>query len=233
MTFISQIANPYAPLLRYAASQRPPTRLLIITKLFPDEISEYPSATVFTVNPFSPDGASSLLRYRGVDQLSESLQRELIAKTGALPLAISLFCVLVNEFGRDPKSLLEGTWSEIARLKHWFDELSSSITTEAAKLLNLLSLTEGPFDGVLLESFVENFWACKKDRWLTSINSRKHFSSSNMEVIGGKFMISSLACVLAVWMGRSRRQATMFWQRTLIEFQEDGMLQGLTGLSFN
>jgi AAA domain len=49
-----QLANreTYFPLLRYAASQRPPTTVLIITRLYPEEISEYPSVTVFSVEDF-------------------------------------------------------------------------------------------------------------------------------------------------------------------------------------
>ncbi|MGY8669294.1 NB-ARC domain-containing protein [Bradyrhizobium sp. UFLA05-109] len=136
----------YLPLLRAAARQSPPTKLVLISRLYPDELVGQPSTAVFHLGLFTEEEAATLVQQRGLPNLPSELLKELWTKTGGLPLAITWFCTLVKEFGYAPRTALTGELAGIDRLRQWFQEINSLVSEEAAKLLRLLSLTDGSFD---------------------------------------------------------------------------------------
>lgn len=141
------------PLLSLAASYGGPAQLVLVSRIIPDEALALPGIAVHSIADFKEDEAAALLRQRGVDDLESSMLRELIEKTGALPLAMALFCGLIS-VGANPRDLLDGELIEAERLKKWFDELGRMLSARAMRLLGFLSIIDGPFDEAIAEMFL-------------------------------------------------------------------------------
>jgi ATP/maltotriose-dependent transcriptional regulator MalT len=136
----------YLPLLNAALRQKPPAKLILVSRLYPDELLGNSAARVFHLGAFDEEETSSLLKQRGLTNVSAEIIEELWRKTGGLPLAMTLFCTLVVDFSYAANDLLVGDLTGIDRLKQWFEEINSLVTADAARLLKLLSLTDGSFD---------------------------------------------------------------------------------------
>jgi tetratricopeptide (TPR) repeat protein len=141
------------PLLSLAASSGGPAHLVLVSRIVPDEALALPGVTIHSIADFTENETSALLGQRGVVGLDASLVRDLIQKTGALPLAMALFCGLINS-GADARGLLDGELIEAERLKRWFDELSRMLSPRAIRLLGFLSLIDGPFDEFIPHMFL-------------------------------------------------------------------------------
>ncbi len=141
------------PLLSLAASSGGPAHLVLVSRIIPDEALALPGVTVHSVANFNEEEATALLGQRGVVGLDADMVSTLVLKTGALPLAMALFCGLIN-LGADARGLLEGELIEAERLKKWFDELSGMLSARAMRMLGSLSLVEGPFDELIAHMFL-------------------------------------------------------------------------------
>jgi tetratricopeptide (TPR) repeat protein len=141
------------PLVSLAASSGGPARLVLISRIIPHEALALPGVTIHSIADFTEDESTALLGHRGIVDLDASIVRTLIQKTGALPLAMALFCGLIN-LGADAHGLLDGELIEAERLKKWFDELSRMLTPRAIRLLGFLSLIDGPFDEPIAHMFL-------------------------------------------------------------------------------
>jgi tetratricopeptide (TPR) repeat protein len=141
------------PLVSLAASSGGPARLVLISRIIPHEALALPGVTIHSIADFTEDESTALLSHRGIVDLDTSIVRALVEKTGALPLAMALFCGLIN-LGADARDLLDGELIEAERLKKWFDELSRMLTPRAMRLLGFLSLIDGPFDEPIAHMFL-------------------------------------------------------------------------------
>jgi tetratricopeptide (TPR) repeat protein len=141
------------PLVALAASSGGPARLVLISRIIPHEALALPGVTIHSIADFTEDESTALLSHRGIVDLDISIVRALVQKTGALPLAMALFCGLIN-LGADARDLLDGELIEAERLKKWFDELSRMLTPRAIRLLGFLSLIDGPFDEPIPHMFL-------------------------------------------------------------------------------
>jgi tetratricopeptide (TPR) repeat protein len=133
------------PLLSLAASYGGPAHLVLVSRIVPDEALTLPGVSTHPIEDFTADETNALLSQRGIVGIDTSMVRVLIQKTGALPLAMALFCGLIN-LGAMASDLLDGDLLEAERLKKWFDELSRMLSSRAIRLLGFLSLIDGPFD---------------------------------------------------------------------------------------
>ena len=141
------------PLVSLAASSGGPARLVLISRIIHHEALALPGVTIHSIADFTEDESNALLGHRGIVDLDTSIVRALVQKTGALPLAMALFCGLIN-LGADARDLLDGELIEAERLKKWFDELSRMLTPRAIRLLGFLSLIDGPFDEPIAHMFL-------------------------------------------------------------------------------
>lgn len=138
--------NSYGLLVKYAASQRPPARVIFISKILLPDILSRPTIGGVTVDGFQTEDISAYLKLHGVADADGEIASALSAKTNSLPLAVSLFVALVAKFDRDPAVLLGNSSSGTDLLRGWFNDLNGLVHPSAVKLLNLLSLCEGDFD---------------------------------------------------------------------------------------
>jgi hypothetical protein len=95
------------PLVKAAAYRAGSVKLLLITKVFPDELSELAEVEILSITSFNDKQTQNLIDARGISLHNEITVHRLIQKTGGLPFAISLFCSLVR-FGLSPDDLLNG-----------------------------------------------------------------------------------------------------------------------------
>lgn len=141
------------PLLTLATSQDAPARVVLISRILPDEVVALPGVVVHPIADFTENEAARLIERRGGRSLDSAVLRDLVAKTGALPLAMALFCGLVS-LGANPRMLLDGELLEAERIKRWFDELTGMLSSRAVRLLGFLSLVEGSFDEAVVQMFL-------------------------------------------------------------------------------
>ena len=80
-----------------------------------------------------------------VDPLNDWID-ELIQKTDGIPQALSIFLILVEEYGRSPYDLLKGAFLNYDRLRIWFKEVLDNLEDLDIKLLYRLSVCEEPFN---------------------------------------------------------------------------------------
>jgi len=126
---------------------RAPANLLLVSRLYVDLLRNLSQIGHVEVGGFDANEMQAFLYKRQVRGLSQSIIEDLIEKTDGLPLAASLFASLVRPpYERPPKSLLSGTLVNDDRLKEWFDELLMRLDPEERKLLNALSVCDGPFN---------------------------------------------------------------------------------------
>jgi tetratricopeptide (TPR) repeat protein len=141
------------PLLSLAASYGGPAHLVLVSRIVPDQALALPGVRIHSIADFTEKEATTLLGQRGVSRLDAAIVRALVQKTGALPLAMALFCGLVN-LGADANDLLAGELIEAERLKKWFDELGGMLSPRAIRLLGFLSLIDGSFDEPIANMFL-------------------------------------------------------------------------------
>jgi tetratricopeptide (TPR) repeat protein len=157
------------PLLSLTASYGGPAHLVLVSRIIPDEALTLPGVTVHSIADFTEEETTALLGQRGVVGLDASIVRALIQKTGALPLAMALFCGLIN-LGADARDLLDGELIEAERLKKWFDELGRMLNPRAVRLLGFLSLIDGPFDEPIAHMFLSGAAAADIRREFRSLH---------------------------------------------------------------
>lgn len=157
------------PLLSLAAAQGRPALLVIVSRIVPDEALSLPGTVIHSVANFTKEEANALLAQRGLVGLGDSVVFELVKKTGALPLAMALFCGLMV-LGANPRDLLSGDLIEAERLKKWFDELGRMLSRHATRLLGLLSLIDGPFDEPVAHMFLSGLMESDVRREFRSLN---------------------------------------------------------------
>lgn len=141
------------PLLAMAAGQGGPARLVLVSRILPDAIVALPGVTIHPVEDFTTEEIGALLQQKGVTDLNDAMVRDLVQKTGALPLAVALFCGLIS-LGANARDLLDGELIEAERMKRWFDELGRMLSDRAVRLLGLLSLVDGTFEEPLAHMFL-------------------------------------------------------------------------------
>lgn len=136
----------YAMLLNQVFRRHPNVRILLTARIHPDVLFSNPAAKAFALPSFTESETQVLLENRGVGGIAQGAVRLLASKTAGLPLALSFFCTLVETYGYTPVDLLEGDLIGIELLGKWFEDIGSLIGPDAAKLLQLLSLLDEPFD---------------------------------------------------------------------------------------
>ncbi|MFE0173538.1 NB-ARC domain-containing protein [Streptomyces sp. NPDC059002] len=128
----------FSPLLRVAGIQSSPAVILLLSR-----VALYvPDTTEIAVRAWTVAEVRGLLEQLGMPALSDELLLKLTAKTGGLPLAVRFFWVLVKEFGRDPKTLLEGELSQTPLTESWYGDITAELSPEEQALLRYVSLAE-------------------------------------------------------------------------------------------
>lgn len=123
-----------------------PCRLIVLSQIFVRSPTSGFSPHHIHLSGLNLEEASILLKSQQAPALPEPLLRDLLRKTGGLPFAISLFALLVVEFGYDPADLLAGAMENATRIKGWFDRILSSMDEQARRLLSFLATLEVPFN---------------------------------------------------------------------------------------
>lgn len=141
------------PLLSLAAGLGEPARVILISRVVPDEAYDLPGVAIEEVANFDRAEIEALLALRGIEPMAPRVVDELIEKTAALPFAVGLFCGLVGKGKADPRALLAGSAIWETRLKKWFVEIEGSLTARANRLLGMLALVDGPFEEAVVQMF--------------------------------------------------------------------------------
>ena len=102
---------------------------------------------------FSGTQIAALLSLKGVEYILDGLVRDLLEKTDGLPLAVALFCVLVNDLGYDPADLLRGIMTRETRITNWFDRIFLNLSQEVIILLTHLTVEKLPFNMGVVQLF--------------------------------------------------------------------------------
>jgi tetratricopeptide (TPR) repeat protein len=110
--------------------------LLSRAALYLQDMAEIP------VRAWTPAEVRKLLEQLGLPALTDGLLMTLTRKTGGLPLAVMFFKVLVKEFGRDPKVLLEGELSRTHLTESWYGDIKAELSDAEITLLRYFSLAE-------------------------------------------------------------------------------------------
>ena len=128
----------YSPLLRVAGIQSSPAVILLLSR-----VALYvQDATEIAVRAWTTAEVRKLLEQLSLPTLTDELLRKLTKKTGGLPLAVKFFRVLVKDFGRDPKALLEGELSQTPLTESWYGEIKAGLSEAEITLLRYFSLAE-------------------------------------------------------------------------------------------
>ena len=130
--------SSYSPLLRVAGIQSSPAVLLLLSRaaLYVQDAAE------IAVRAWTTAEVRRLLEQLGLPTLTDELLLKLTRKTGGLPLAVRFFRVLVKEFGRDPKALLEGELSQTTLTESWYGDIKAELSEAEITLLRYFSLAE-------------------------------------------------------------------------------------------
>jgi hypothetical protein len=136
----------YGPLLEHASRFGAPATVLLLSQTFVEPQGPIELSHQVRVDGFSVDEASEYLAGHGLGAIDPAAVSLLVEKTSGLPFAIMLFTVLVNQHGRDPIELLDGSIAATTRIRQWFDGLTASLGPEVFDLLKRLSLCTGAFN---------------------------------------------------------------------------------------
>lgn len=136
----------YSTLINIAAGYRKPLNLVLISRTYVDLLRNLPRIGHLEVRGFTLEEMRKFLKSRGLSEISALTLTNLIEKTDGLPLAASLFALLVLDFGRHPRDLLNDSMQSTVRLRMWFNDVLSIIGEPDSSLLRRLSVCEGPFN---------------------------------------------------------------------------------------
>ncbi|MXM63283.1 hypothetical protein GR925_07420 [Streptomyces sp. HUCO-GS316] len=128
----------YTPLLKVAGMQSCPAVIMLLSR----EALYVQDSTEIAVRAWTATEVRGLLEQLGLSTLNDELLKKLTRKTGGLPLAVRFFWVLVKEFGRDPKALLEGELSQTHLTEQWYGEITAELSEAEIALLRYFSLAE-------------------------------------------------------------------------------------------
>jgi nucleoside phosphorylase len=117
--------STYSLLVEMFSGAGLPCRLVLLSQTYVTLPTASRDPFQLPVTGFSIDETRAFLKGRGLGRSANHLVGDLVAKTDGLPFAVSLFAVLVREFGHNPTELLAGTMESDTRIREWFHNLES------------------------------------------------------------------------------------------------------------
>jgi tetratricopeptide (TPR) repeat protein len=136
----------FSHLINVAVKHGEPATLLLISRIYVNPLLSLPKIGRVEIRGFDLEEMRAFLRARGLVSLGQATLNSLILKTDGLPLAASLFATLVHDFNRHPNDLLRDAMLNTERLGKWFHEVCSQIGETEQRLLQALSIADGPFN---------------------------------------------------------------------------------------
>ncbi len=140
----------FQPLIKALGSQSSPAKLVLTSWKFLDEVATASNGEILRIDGFSEVEVAALVKQNDL-QLTTTQIRELTRRTNAHPMAVSLFCALVKNFGHSVQDLLAGQMMGADLLGAWFDEIKDQVKPHDFRLLQILAFTEIAFDRKLIE----------------------------------------------------------------------------------
>lgn len=122
-----------------------PCRLLLLSQSYVNGYGAEQNPHHLHLGGMSFEEADSLFRCKRVE-VDRAIVMEVLEKTGGLPFAVALFCLLVLDFGHEPRDLLSGTMESATRIRAWFDRILESLDPDSRALLSHLAVLDIPFN---------------------------------------------------------------------------------------
>lgn len=141
----------FNPLIKRAIEHVGNSRLLIVNSRIMDNFPHLSAIARLNVGSYNDREINQLLAKRNLLGLRNDILQELKKKTDFLPIAIDIFCYLVNEVGCDPERLLRGSLRSSDRLADWFGKLQVSVGKTFSSILDVLCIYEIPFNETLFK----------------------------------------------------------------------------------
>lgn len=164
--------DSFGYLVRAALASKMPSLIVTISQIYVESPRFDVDVMRYVPLGFDASAAGGLIGSRAGMKLDPRRLTELIRITGGLPLAITLFATLLD-LGHTPDRLLGGDALRSERIERWLAELLSFISPEDRRLLEGLSLIEGPF-GKSLSTAVARTLRCDRHETSLAALTRRH-----------------------------------------------------------